>query len=149
MDSVLNFLANYCFIFLIISGVLLVALIGFAVKLKKDGKGEVAPVEGESAPNAEGTTEQGEAITPPSVFDNPEPIAPPVPETPEVPSEPTLVIPDPATTPVVPEVPTVGDAPMMGTEPVAPSEPTLVIPDPATTPAVPEVPIQPTDNQMM
>ena len=132
MDSVLNFLANYHLVFLIISVVLFFALIGFIVIGKKKSKEEGASqVEGETPAAPENATETA------SVFDDPNVATPSV--------------------PVEPVAPSVSETPSMPETPVAPNEPTLIIPDPATqaapetpvvseTPVAPEVPQTPVDN---
>ena len=127
MDSVLNFLANNYLIFLIISGVLFFALIGFIVvgkkKAKEEGEGAEQPKE-ETKPEEMASLFGDSSINPPSVDENAKP------------GEPTLVIPDPATE-AAPETPS---------EPIDPDAPSLVIPDPAAetapaeeTPVTPEV----------
>ncbi len=138
MDSVLNFLADYYYIFIIISGLLLFALIGFIVMGKKKAKQEREGVDPTQAPVQ---TEVNANVGVPS-----ETPAPAV--TPEM--QPTTVVQN--TAPVTPQVTpdptqnlTMQDAQMMmpPEEEVKNDEPTLIINDPSATPTVEPTPVAP------
>ena len=121
MDKVLDFLADNYFIFIVISGVLLLALIGFIVTGRKKKKAEVQTAD----PMAQ-------------------PVAPEMPSAPmdgEMPVAPTeAVTPDTVVSTDVSSVQDTVAEPQVSMEPTIPSssdEPTLIIEDKSATPETP------------
>ena len=146
MDSILDFLAENYLIFIIVSAVLLVALIGFIVMSKKKPEALAeTPVPGG---NPDGQTADTSVIPQP---DQTVPETPEVPVTPETPVE--------ATAPVEPVAPVVPEAPVAPAQEItqpapeqltpaeqAMNEPTLIINDPSA-PVEPAAPQPIVDNQ--
>ena len=120
MDSVLNFLADYYFVFLGVSVVLLIALIGFIAGSRKK-KPEVQTASETAQPNMTQTEPMGVQM---------DAFAPVAPETP-APVTPEAVA--PVEQPVVNDIN--AGMPLPPEEPVKSDEPTLIIEDKSATPA--------------
>ncbi|MBR4178727.1 MAG: hypothetical protein IKR57_05230 [Bacilli bacterium] len=144
MDSVLNFLADYYYIFLGVSVVLLIALIGFIAGSRKK-KPEVQTASETAQPNMTQTEPMGVQV------DTYAPVTPEV--TPQAVPEPATLGPtmpignevaaQPATQPMVNDI-NVGMQ-LPPEEPVRSDEPTLIIEDPSatSTPSEPATPVTP------
>ena len=133
MDSVLNFLADYYLIFIIISGVLLFALIGFIVMSKKKPEDAGTAQETPGVPNAPQTQDT-------SVIPQPEmaqAVSSPQPDMTAQMQNQTLNLETPAQAPVN-QNSIEQQMAMVPEEPVRSDEPTLIINDPSLTPSTPE-----------
>ena len=125
MDGFLNFLADYYIVFIVISGLLLFALIGFVVMGKKKktlpGQVNMEPTpENPGAPVGPGVPAPGAPAPGAPVGPQPAPIQPTAPAQPEQQPQ------------------TLGDAAVGQQDQMVSDEPTLIINDPsATQPAAP------------
>ncbi len=134
MDSILNFLADNYLIFIIVSGVLLLALIGFIVSGRKKKKGEVQTADPVAQPmQAPTPTDVNQMPTPVDTTVAPvEPVAPVAPANQELTPEQQALMGNQAAAPVEPQ-PVAAPVEQPAMEPVASDEPTLVINDPSAT----------------
>ena len=133
MDSVLNFLADYYLVFIIISGVLLFALIGFIVMSKKKPEDAGTAQETPGVLNAPQTLDT-------SVIPQPEmtqAVSSPQPDMTAQMQNQTLNLETPAQAPVNQNSIDQQMA-MVPEEPVRSDEPTLIINDPSLTPSTAE-----------
>ncbi len=129
MDKVLDFLADNYFIFIVISGVLLLALIGFIVTGRKKKKAEVQTADPMAQPVA--------PEMPSAPMDGEMPVAPTEAVTPDMNAS---VTPDTVVSTDVSSVQDTVAEPQVSMEPTIPSssdEPTLIIEDKSATPETP------------
>ena len=132
MDGFLNFLADNCMIFLIVSGVLLFALIGFVVM----GKKKKAESENKVVANAETNNEAQSApqvapqmSEPVSTMQNNNVAVNPTSAAPTAPADMNANPVTPASNPMGGQTAPVNEP--MPEEPKVSDEPTLIIPDPS------------------